>query len=135
MKKIIVLLLLASSNLPMTVFAEWTKVGWSDDGEKTAYIDFQSLRKNGNKVKMWQLLDYKTVQIFPKDNTRHLSMLKRNEYDCSDETDRHLDMFWYSENMKEGEIVFSYPNMKIEPRAIIPGSIDETLFKRVCGKK
>ena len=128
MKKLTLLLLLLVST---SVFAEWTKVGGTDD--MTSYADFGTIKRKGNKVKMWGLHDFKTVQKF--ENYRYLSSLTRFEYDCEEETVRHLDFHWYSSNMGQGEIVVSSTNIKNEARSIIPESIDETLFKIACDKK
>jgi hypothetical protein len=37
--------------------------------------------------------------------------------------------------MRQGEIVFSSKNIKDEAESIVPGSIDETLFKIACSNK
>ena len=131
MKKILVLLLLMVST---NVFAEWTRVTESADGDMTAYIDFGTIKRKGNKVKMWVFTDFKTVQKV--ENYRYLSEMRRYEYDCKEETSRQLDIYFYSGNMKQGEIVVSAKNIKIdEATSILPGSIDETLFKITCSKK
>ena len=39
--------------------AEWTHV--DDNDEFVQYVDKGSIRRNGNSVKMWGLMDYKTV--------------------------------------------------------------------------
>jgi hypothetical protein len=130
MEKIILLLLMVSTN----VMAEWTKVTDSKDVDMTVYIDLGTIKKKGHKVKMWILTDLKTVQ---KNSTgiKYLSLLNRNEYDCEEETTRMLDLYQYSGNMKGGDNVFSYSNIKIEPISITPDSIDEVFFKIVCDKK
>ena len=53
MKKTLILLLLMGST---NVFAEWTKVDWTD--EYINYVDLDSIQINGSKVKMWFLIDY-----------------------------------------------------------------------------
>ena len=128
MKKLILLLLLIVST---NVFAEWANV--DDNDEMTTYVDFGTIKKKGNKVKIWSLMDFKTVQTYEK--IKFLSQLARNEYDCEEETRRMLDLFWYSVNMRQGEIVFSSKNIKNEAESIVPGSISEALFKIACGKK
>ena len=132
MKKILILLLLmvVSTN----VMAEWTRVSESADGDITYYVDTGTIKRKGNKVKMWDLFDYKTVQK-SSDGKEYLSSLSRNEYDCEEETKRMLDFYWYSGNMKNGGVVISYPNVKDEGTSILPESIGETLFKIACGKK
>ena len=94
------LLLIVSKN----VFAEWTKVTNSSDGDMTVYVDYGSIKKKGNKVKMLDLTDFKTVH--KNKSYRYLSQLSLNEYDCEEETRRMLDFHWYSENIKKGYIFY-----------------------------
>jgi len=115
-----------------SVFAEWTEVGGND--VITAYADFGTIKRKGNKVKMWSLLDLKTIQKGSR-GERYLSSVSRDEYDCEEETERRLDIHWYSSNMGQGEIVWSSTIIKNEARSVIPRSISETLFNIACGKK
>ena len=132
MKKLtLLLLLMVSTNL----FAEWTRFIGSADGSMTVYGDFETIKRKGSKVKMWSVNDFKTVQLIPVSNTKFLSTVARQEYDCEEETKRILDGYWYSGNMKQGEIVYSFTNIKEEAESIMPGSIDEVLFKIACYKK
>ena len=128
MKKILILLLLMVST---SVFAEWTRVTESADGDMTTYIDYGTIKKKGHKVKVWNLFDYKTVRIGAA-NERYLSSVTRFEYDCKEEMVRQLDVHWYS---RQGEIVRSITNIKDETESVMPGSMIETLFKIACGKK
>ena len=128
MKKILILLLLMVST---SVFAEWTRVTESADGDMTTYIDYGTIKKKGHKVKVWNLFDYKTVRIGAA-NERYLSSVTRFEYDCKKEMVRQLDVHWYS---RQGEIVRSITNIKDETESVMPGSMIETLFKIACGKK
>ena len=130
MKKILVLLLLMVST---NVFAEWTRVDNSPDGNMIVYIDYETIKKKGNKVKIWSLIDFKTVQ--KSSYGKYLSFVSRNEYDCEEETRRMLDLYSYSGNMRDGEQVYSQSNIKDEGTSIIPVSIDEVLFKIACSKK
>ena len=58
MKKLIPMLLLVG--VSTNVFAEWTWVGTNSNGGITAYVDFATIHKKGNKVKVWDIFDYKT---------------------------------------------------------------------------
>ena len=131
MKKVLVLLLLMVST---NIFAEWTRVGEGEDGYTTIYFDIQSIRKKGNKVKMWILYDFRVVQKSKSENVKYSSQINNSEYDCDEITRRILDFNWYSGNMGRGEVVFSSPNRKDEPRSIIPSSIDDGFFKIACSK-
>ena len=130
MKKLTLLLLLMVST---SVFAEWTRVARNDDAGLTVYDDLGTIKKKGNKVKMWDLFDYKTVQKSAGD--RYLSSMSRSEYDCEEETTRMLDLHHYSGNMKQGEIVYSVTNIKDEATSVRPETMEEILFKVACGKK
>ena len=130
MKKLLILLLLLVST---SVFAEWIRYASNTDGDMTVYADFGTIKKKGNKVKMWSLYDEKTVKKWG--NTNHLSTIQHYEYDCEEGTKRMLDIYWYSGNMRQGEVVFSLKNIKEEAESIIPGSIDEISLKIACGKK
>ncbi len=118
----------------MNTFAEWTRAGYSADGESTQYVDLESIKKKGHKVKLWELTDEKTIQKFTG-GKEYLSAVSRQEIDCEEETSRILDLYLYSGNMRQGEVVDSVTNSKEEPISIMPGSIKEGLFKIACGKK
>jgi hypothetical protein len=130
MKKIMALLLLIVSK---NVFAEWTKVTDSSDGDMTVYVDYGSIKKKGNKVKILDLTDFKTVQ--KTKSYRYLSQLSLNEYDCEKERRRMLDFHWFSENMKKGDIVYSEKNINDEGKSIPTDSIGTDLFNIACDNK
>ena len=129
MKKLtLLLLLMVSTNL----FAEWTRVTESADGDMTVYADSETIKRKGRKVKIWRLFDFKKVQKL--ENDRYLSSVGRLEYDCEEETSAVLDIYWYSGNMRQGDIVYS-STTKDEAESVMPGSINETLLIIACGKK
>ena len=128
MKKLVVLLLLMIST---NVFAEWTEVRESE--VETDYTDFESIVKEGNKVKMWNLYDYKTIKS--GGGVSYLSSLYLEEVDCENHTKRLLEAYLYSGNMKSGQVVFSQTKMKMKEALILPDSMIEISFNLVCGKK
>ncbi len=128
MKNIVVLLLLMVST---NVFAEWTKIASVNDN--TVYIDIGSIKRKGNKVKVWYLYDFNTVRKF--ENYNYLSQVQHDEFDCKDTTSRMLDYYWYSGNKRSGGVVYSETNIKDVGISIMPDSILEGLFTIVCGKK
>jgi len=130
MKKIILFILLTVST---NVMSEWTRVTDSKDDDFSVYVDYGSIKRKGHKVKMWVLFDSKTTQQY--ENYRYLSSVTHVEYDCEEETSRSLDDHGYSENMKNGVIVYSFPNHKGEPSSIRPNTIESLNYKIACGKK
>ena len=78
-------------------YAEWELASGDDSAKLTVYVDRDTIRRNGNLVKMWQLYDYKAVQTVAGDSL--LSIQRHNEYDCAGERTRMLAYTWFSSNM------------------------------------
>ncbi|SFE27001.1 surface-adhesin E family protein [Nitrosomonas sp. Nm166] len=116
-----------------STLAEWTKVGESaNKGGFTAYADLASIRKVGDRVKMWALFDYEIVQKVA--GVEFLSEKIRREYDCKEKQMRKLAFSLFSWNMEGGELVRSYSQPQ-KWEAIQPGSIDETEWEVACSSK
>jgi hypothetical protein len=128
MKKIVMMLLLLVST---NVFAtDWVKAGEND--KFTNYVDSQSIRRDGNKVRAWTLDDYKSGQVLADNKTRYLSTVARQEFDCFEDTVRTFDRHGYSEKMGTGDIVISSQNLTEPAVSLPPGSMGATVFKAVC---
>ena len=130
LKKLTLLILLIFS---ANVLAEWTLIEstTSEDGFDV-YVDIQSKRREGDKVKMWNMYDYKKVKV---DVKNYLASVSHVEYDCKGETLRLLDLFWYTGNMGQGVPVFSNTNIKKDPISVMPETMHESLFKIACAKE
>ena len=113
-----------------SALAEWTEIGGNDT--LATYADLSTIRKSGDKVKMWNLSDFKVVQTV--NGKRLLSKAMQYEYDCKEEISRMLTLNYYSKNMGQGDIVYMSGNLHVEFEPIPPGSVGETLFKVACGK-
>ena len=112
--------------------AEWTRTVSGGNDELIEYVDRATIRRNGNLVKMWDLMDYKTIQ---KGATGmfYLSSKVQSEYDCKEEKIRTLAFTWFAGQMGNGKVVYSgYDSSRWVP--IPPGSVGETLWKVGCGK-
>lgn len=113
--------------------AEWTRTVSGGNDELIEYVDRATIRRNGNLVKMWDLMDYKTVQKGPA-GVSFLSAKQQTEYDCKEEKERMLAFLWFDGQMANGKVVYSNSDTdKWSP--ISPGSVAETLWKIACGKK
>jgi len=104
-KAILILLLAVVSSSAM---AEWVKV--SEDKLVTAYADPTTIRKLGDKVKMWALWDYSTAQ--EGDSKPYMSVRIQNEYNCKEETVRQIYATTFSGNMAEGNTINSQGGVK-----------------------
>ena len=112
--------------------AEWELVSGDDSSKLTVYVDRDTIRRQGNLVKMWQLYDYKTVQTVAGDSL--LSFQRHNEYNCTEPRTRMLAYTWFSSNMGRGRVV--YKTAEEQPwEQIIPRSIEQTLWRVACDKQ
>ncbi|TXI18497.1 MAG: hypothetical protein E6Q62_06555 [Nitrosomonas sp.] len=128
MKKLALALALAFASTQ--VMAEWTPLGESElKGGYTAYADLASIRKAGNRVKMWILLDYKIEQ--KASGIVFLSEKIRREFDCEAEQMRTLAFSLFSWNMEKGDLIRSYSQPQ-KWEKIQPGSMDEVEWKEAC---
>ena len=126
MHKVILMMLLAV--VSSSAMAKWVKV--DEDKLVTAYADPTTIRKNGDKVKMWALWDYSTAQ--EGDSKPYMSVRIQNEYNCKEETDRQIYATTFSGNMAGGHTINRQGGKKWEP--VAPRTFGETLWKFACGK-
>ena len=130
MNKLLFTLILAL--ISTSAMAEWTKVGESDSkGGYTAYADIASIRKAGNRVKMWALFDYQIVQ--KASGVEFLSEKIRREYDCKEKQMRKLAFSLFSWNMEDGDLIRSYSQPQ-KWEIVPPDSIDEAEWKVACSE-
>ncbi len=101
MHKAILMILLAV--VSSSAMAEWVKV--SEDKLVTAYADPTTIRKLGDKVKMWALWDYSTAQ--EDDSKPYMSVRIQNEYNCKEETDRQIYATTFSVIIMEGYKIYT----------------------------
>jgi len=130
MTRLLLITLLLLSSAP--AYAEWVAVTGNKEAGMTAYIDPDTIRRKGNLVKMWELLDFKKAQT--EGNLSVLSSKVQKEYDCAEERHRMLAFIDYSDNMGRGNVVHSdSTGYNWEP--IAPDTIDLRMWKRVCMMK
>lgn len=112
-----------------SAFAEWVKFGDADDS--TYYMDLDTIRRKGHQVKLWILIDYKTVQI--KAGVSFLSTKVQKEYDCPEEQTRLLAFVRMLGNMGNGTAaqVETVPSGWLP---VVPGTADEILWKTACDR-
>ena len=110
--------------------AEWTYAG--EGGNYIHYVDRTTIRRNGNFVKMWDLIDFKKVEVIG--GKSDLSRRAQYEYDCKEEKMRSLALTTFSGQMGSGAV--NYTDSDTEKWVpVAPESIGETQWKIACGKK
>ena len=115
-------------------WAEWELYG--DDQDRMLFYDKSTIRKNGAIPRMWFMDNYSKVQTNPIGD-RYMSQKTLRAYNCSDETWALISLVQYSGSMGQGNVVQSITlqERQWEWDPIVPGTLGETKWKIVCGKK
>ena len=110
-------------------FAEynWKKIGSNIDGD-VSYVDLSSIKKVGNNVFYFNLMDY----VKPS-NQGDLSAKNYFEVNCLDLSHRYIKDFYYKEPMGNGEYTIFDEIGEWENNT--KGSIGEKVRKFVCNYK
>lgn len=95
------------------------------------YVD-RDIRRSGDRVKAWELRDYKVAQIT---NGQSWSSVKlQTEYDCKKEKMRDVIFIFHSANMAGGKIVHSFaPSSEWQP--VPPDTVSQGFWKLGCAKR
>ena len=129
MHKTILMLLLAVGST--SAIADWAPIGGNENG--TIYVDPTTSTKEGDMVSMWDLLDFKSVQLTTL-GKHFLSQMSHHELDCKEKRGRMLETTMYSANAESGEVV--YRDVRIgqwEP--LKPETVLQILWNVACGNK
>ena len=110
-----------------STLAEWTLVDSNESFD--SYVNFATIRRDGEKAKMWTMADYKARNGKP-----YLSDNTLVAFGCKDETLRVLSLTRFKKNMGLGEVT-SIDNAPGEVAYVLPDSLGEKLLKIACGKK
>jgi hypothetical protein len=107
---------------------EWRRVMGNE--AVITYIEPNTIRRSGDSVSMWILLDRKTAAV--SHGKAYLSEKTQEEFDCKEERNRTLYATRHSGNMGADDVVFKDGDPgKWMP--IPPGSVIEVLWKVACG--
>jgi hypothetical protein len=112
--------------------AAWVETGSNEVGA-IYYADPGTVRRAGNRVKMWNLVDYKTARI-SLNGKPYISIKVHVEYDCKEKRMRTIYYSDHSGNMAGGKSVYSDDDpakWSPVPRA----TVQEDLWEIACGKR
>jgi hypothetical protein len=120
-------LILFSILIANPVWAEWSLITSSADSDPaTHFIDFETLRKEGNLRKVWQL-----VNLPPNDKDGWSSVRLRIEFDCKKETMKTTTFAVFPEHFANGKATFTSEN-PTAIRDVAPETVSWTILKEVC---
>ena len=120
-------------------YAEWVAVE-ETPGLRTVYVDPDTIRREGNLVTLWLLMDFKWMQgnvgmgRFGLDPSRFLSTKTQMQFDCAEKRLRLLAFTEFSRNMGTGIPADGYVDKGNWVR-VEPDSISQALWEVACGKK
>lgn len=115
--------------IPRLVYGEWDRVTFNDT--TTMFIDTQSIKRNGDRVQVVQLMNLPLGEFSPDKTVSYKSSVTTMEYDCKKNISRTLSFRWYSDAMGKGKKVYEdkhqYEDGKLED-----GSLMNAVKKKVC---
>jgi hypothetical protein len=117
----------------MTAHAEFKYYDSTDSF--TAYFDYSRIQTEGRYKSFWDLKDYKSPQSEP--SFRYKSSAQKFLTDCQASKYQSVALYHYSEQMAQGEVVWSDSRQAQESQWIYPppNSIGEGYIKMACGRK
>ncbi len=98
------------------------------------YVDPGSIRREGNLVTIWQLIDFTWMQGNPRGPTRFLSTKTQKQFDCAGKRLRLLAFTEFSHHMGTGIATHGYVD-KDNWLPVEPESINQALREVACGKE
>ena len=120
-RTLLLALLLATSS----AWAGWVLVAQIDTGDH--YIDPETIRKDGNFVRVWEIRNLKQ-----RDKDGELSRRTRWEYDCKQERSRLLSISSHSGPMAGGKTLTSVTEGMWGWADLAPDTVGSTVLKKVC---
>jgi hypothetical protein len=103
----------------------------SGDDSVTTYADATTIQRTGDLVRMWELLNFQTLQ---ESRNPYFSLKAVREYDCTLEQSRIISLYSYSGQMGTGEMVGSYLEDEVKWEPVMPGSLGQDVWKIACAK-
>jgi hypothetical protein len=122
------ILIMVLSVVSGSAMAEWSEIQNNDLA--IYYIDWSTVRTDGNIKKFWMLVDYKAPKTIGK--ISFMSIKLQEEIDCKEEKARTIYSIFFSQRLGNGESVTSLDAENWTP--IVPGSITSVMFSGFCPK-
>ena len=129
MKKLLLILSLVLFSTPS--FGEWSIASVSSD-KTVFYVDFSTIRKQGNYTYFWNVADYVEKQL---DAGRGVSIFSSRSYtkaNCEHFSYYHLQTDYYTSPMAEGNSYLSGKNTEKDLTYAPPGSSFYGVLEEVC---
>jgi hypothetical protein len=131
MKRLLFVVLMTFCSLS---WAEWEITGRTKKG--TFYYDKSTIRIESPIAKMWAMMDF-SEELTNSSGERSKSQKVFRVANCKEQTVTTNSIIQFSDSMGEGNVVSTYTIKEGEWtwQPISPGSIAETEWKIMCGKR
>lgn len=110
--------------------AQWVKVDTTDVA--VVYADPATRQVGRGLVKMWELVDYRSTQLFSGKPFRSSRVLR--EFDCRAREMRTLAFTIFTGSMASGGVVHSHRAEQSPWQLIEPYSVGESSMKLACAR-
>lgn len=116
--------------------SEWVAVekDYVLPGFQALYVEPETIRREGNLVTVWQLLDFRWMQGSARGPTRFSSTKTHKQFDCTEKRLRLLAFTEFSHQMGNGRSTDGYVD-KEKWLPVEQDSINYALWELVCGKE
>jgi hypothetical protein len=115
-------------------WAEWEILSGAANGLYIEYYDKSTIRKNGEIVKMWTMLEFSEVQTSSAGKSFQSSKALK-AFNCKSEEGVLISYIFFSGSMGQGNVVVSETLKEKIWDPISPGSMAESEWSIACGKK
>jgi len=132
---VIVLATFAAMGNGVAATQEWTAIGTGRDQAVAYYLDFQSMRKRGQKVRVWELLDFDAPQMVGESKDKYLSSKLQIEFDCDLRQSRILSLYLYEGSMGSKRVVYSKSYASSAWEHVPSDSVEKELWNSACVKE
>jgi hypothetical protein len=112
-----------------STIADWTNVS-TDENSFSIYANPATIKKIGNRIKMWVLFDYRKATYDTGDKV--MSIMRHEEYNCRDSQSRLLYISKHSGRFAEGKVVYLNDIPSNKWASVVSGSRFEDLFRYAC---
>ena len=124
------------STLPISSnAAEWVYVGSGGGGDLSVWVDKDSMRRSGSKVKTWSRWTYKKPKLLSESGpARYFQGMQALEvYLCDERSGTHLQVIKYADTDFSDQVeARTYPDDAKRYEDVVPDSLGEKLLKFAC---
>ena len=108
------------------VLADWKYIATENESESEFFLDFETLRKDGNLRRIWQLVNLKADDKYGSG-----SMRSRMEFDCKNETIQGLSLIVFADKFANGKVIRQF-DTATSKSDVAPNTVGWTMLKEVC---